>query len=156
MCVHVCGWFNHIQCIRKVFRRLDFFHIMLRCNLILKLITSFFSPYLHIIPHNDKKIYYLEFFDNVLKITQLFRPFTLLVLCWSTFDSDYSLKSSWVWRYKLGKPVFGEFLAFFSADPLKLCQVGWGVSLNSYFQVSPEMFRSGLLPWSWLVSQSLN
>ena len=26
-----------------------------------------------------------------------------------------------------------------SADPLKLCQVGWGVSLHSYFQVSPEM-----------------
>uniref|UniRef100_A0A4W5JLU2 Uncharacterized protein n=1 Tax=Hucho hucho TaxID=62062 RepID=A0A4W5JLU2_9TELE len=25
-------------------------------------------------------------------------------------------------------------------DPLKLCQVGWGVSLHSYFQVSPEMF----------------
>ena len=34
----------------------------------------------------------------------------------------------------------GEFLPFFSADPLKLCQVGWGVSLHSYFQVSPEMF----------------
>ena len=32
------------------------------------------------------------------------------------------------------------FLPFFSADPLKLCQVGWGVLLHSYFQVSPEMF----------------
>ena len=40
----------------------------------------------------------------------------------------------------LGKPVFGEFLPFFSADPLKLCQVGWGVLLYSYFQVSTEMF----------------
>ena len=40
----------------------------------------------------------------------------------------------------LGTPVFGEFLPFFSADPLKLCQVGWGASLHSYFQVSPEMF----------------
>ena len=28
----------------------------------------------------------------------------------------------------------------FSADPLKLCQVGWGALLLSYFQVSPEMF----------------
>ena len=28
----------------------------------------------------------------------------------------------------------------FSVDPLKLCQVGWGVSLHSYFQVFPEMF----------------
>jgi hypothetical protein len=32
------------------------------------------------------------------------------------------------------------FLPFFSADPLNLCQVGWGASLHSYFQVSPEMF----------------
>ena len=29
----------------------------------------------------------------------------------------------------------------FSADPLTLCQVGWGASLRSYFQVSPEMFN---------------
>ena len=36
--------------------------------------------------------------------------------------------------------MLGEFLPFFSADPLKLCQVGWGVLLHSYFQVSPEMF----------------
>ena len=62
------------------------------------------------------------------------------VLCWSTFGSDDSLEYSWVWRYKLGTPVFGEFLPFFSADPLKLCQVECGASLHSYFQVSPEMF----------------
>jgi hypothetical protein len=62
------------------------------------------------------------------------------VICWSTFGRDYSLKSSWVWCYKLGSPVFGEFLPFFSADPLKLSQVGWGVLLHSYLQVSPEMF----------------
>jgi hypothetical protein len=40
----------------------------------------------------------------------------------------------------LGTLVFREFLLFLSADPLKLCQVGWGASLHSYFQVSPEMF----------------
>ena len=62
------------------------------------------------------------------------------VLCWSTFGSDYSLKSSWLWRYRLGTPVFGEFLPFLTADPLQLCQVGWEASLHSYFQVSPEMF----------------
>ena len=28
-----------------------------------------------------------------------------------------------------------------SSGPLKLCQVGWGVSLHSYFQLSPEMFN---------------
>ena len=62
------------------------------------------------------------------------------VLCRSTFGSDYSLESSWVWRYKFGTPVFGEFLAFFSADPVKLCQVGGEASLHSYFQVPPQMF----------------
>ena len=61
-------------------------------------------------------------------------------LCWSAFGSDYSLESSWVWRYKLGTTVFGDFLPFFSADPLKLCQVGWGALLHSYFHVSLEMF----------------
>jgi hypothetical protein len=35
--------------------------------------------------------------------------------------------------------IFGEFLSFFSADPLKLCQVGWGALLH-YFQVSSEIF----------------
>ena len=43
----------------------------------------------------------------------------------------------------LGTPVFREFLLFFSADPLKLCQVGWGASLHSYFQVSPKRFDRG-------------
>jgi hypothetical protein len=41
----------------------------------------------------------------------------------------------------LGTLVFGVFLPFFSADPLKLCQVGWGLSLHSYFQFSPEIFE---------------
>jgi hypothetical protein len=29
---------------------------------------------------------------------------------------------------------------FFSADPVKVCQVGWGGLLHSYFRVSPQMF----------------
>ena len=33
-------------------------------------------------------------------------------------------------------PVFGEFLPFFSADPLKFCQVEFGALLHSYFQAS--------------------
>ena len=40
---------------------------------------------------------------------------------------------------KLGTLVFGKFIPFFSSDPLKLSQVGWGPSLHSYFQVSPDM-----------------
>ena len=37
--------------------------------------------------------------------------------------------------YKLGTPVFGEILPFFSTYSLKLCQVGWGALRHSYFQV---------------------
>ena len=62
------------------------------------------------------------------------------VLRWSTFGSNYSLECSLVWRFKLGTPVFGDILPFFSADPLKLCQVGWRALLHSYFHVSSEMF----------------
>ena len=98
-----------------------------------KMDTIVFSPLinLHTVPHNDKVttgIYYIY-------IQTLYSE-----LCWSTLGSDYSLKYSWVWRYKLGTPVFGEFLPFNSADPLKLCQVIWGASLQSYFEVSPETF----------------
>ena len=41
--------------------------------------------------------------------------------------------------YKLCTPEFGDFLPLFSADPLQLCQVGWGRSVDSHVQVSPEM-----------------
>ena len=45
-----------MQCIRKVFRPLDFFHIVLLYSLILKCI-KLFPPHfnLHTIPHNDKE-----------------------------------------------------------------------------------------------------
>ena len=36
--------------------------------------------------------------------------------------------------------AFGEFLPFFTADPLNICQAAWEASLHSYFQVSPEKF----------------
>jgi hypothetical protein len=107
---------------------------LLHYSLILKCIKSFFSLIkLHTIPHNDKlktendKLFYIS-------IQTLHS-----VHSWSTFGSDYSLESSWVWLYKIGTPVFGEFLPFFSADPLKVCQVGCGPSLPGYFQVFPEM-----------------
>ena len=44
-------------------------------------------------------------------------------LSWSTFGTDCSLESSWVWRDKLCTPGCGDFLPFFSTNPLKLCQV---------------------------------
>ena len=85
-------------------------------------------------------------FANVLKVNrtitfmQVFRPFNQYFVE-APLAAIYSLESSWVWRCKFGTPVFGEFLPFLSAAPLKLCQVGWGALLRSYFQVSPEMFN---------------
>ena len=35
--------------------------------------------------------------------------------------------STWIWG--------------FSADPLKLCQVGWGPAVDSHFQASTEMLN---------------
>ena len=75
-------------------------------------------------------------FANLNTFTKVFRLFTQYIV--ETHLA--AMKSSWVRRYKLGTPVFGEFLPCFSADALKLCQVGLGASLHSYFQVSPERF----------------
>ncbi len=47
------------------------------------------------------------------------------ILCWSTFGTNYSLKTFWVWCDKLCSSAFGNYLPFFTS-PLKLCQVGWG------------------------------
>ena len=38
---------------------------------------------------------------------------------------------------------FWEVSPILLCIPLKLCQVGWGASLHSDFQVSPEMFDMG-------------
>jgi hypothetical protein len=74
-----------------------------------------------------------------------------LILKWITFHPHLHtiphndplpstlLKHLWQ-RLQFGRPVFGEFLLFFSADTLKPRQVGWRALLHSYVQVSPEMF----------------
>ena len=85
----------------------------------------------------DKKIDFLSktrtFLSDPKRLNSSVSIQTLYsVLCWSTFGSDYSLESSWVWCCKPGTPVFGEFPPFFSADPLKLCQVGWWALLHNY------------------------
>ena len=85
------------------------------------------------ITHNDKA---KRGFLNILQKKRLKYLHKYSDLLLSTL-----LKNFWVWCFKLGTPVFGEFLPFFSADPLKLCQVGWGALLHSYFKVSPEMFN---------------
>ena len=69
------------------------------------------------------------------------------ILCWSAFGSDYSFESTWVCLFQLCTSEFGDFLPFFLVDLLKLCQVGWGASVNSDLQVFPQIlnrFKSGL------------
>ena len=89
------------------------------------------------------------------------------VLSWSTFSSDFSLESFCVWGNKLCTPGFGNFLPPYSTDPLKLCQVGWGLSVDSHFQRFSIGFKSGLclghsrtitavppaLSWLWLKAE---
>ena len=91
-------------------------HILFRYSLILKLIKLYFSLInLHPITHNDiAKTDYSIFLCNLycfirkcyiyLSIQTLY-----LVLCWSTFGSNYSLESSKIWRYKLGPLYLGSF-----------------------------------------------
>ena len=138
LCITLCYASLTLQCIRKVFKPLDFFHILLRYSLILKCIKSFFSPHQSTpeIPQNDKakQLFFLRNNDIYINIQTLYS-----VLCWRTFGSDYRIESSWVWRYKLGTPVFGEFFTFFSADPLKLCQVRWGALLQLYSGLSRDV-----------------
>jgi hypothetical protein len=137
----------HTQGRRKVFRPLDFLHILIHYSLILKWISLFFHSSIYTqypIMTKQKQAFrnVSKFMKNTKLKYHIYISIQTLysVLRWSTFGSDYCLKSSWVWCWNLGTPVFGEFLPFFSADPLKLCQVGWGMSLHNYFQVSPEMF----------------
>ena len=69
-------------------------------------------------------------------------------LCRSVFGSDYSFESSWVCQFCTNG--FGDFLPFFLTDLLTLCQVEWGVLVNSNLQVFPQInyismgFKAGL------------
>lgn len=58
------------------------------------------------------------------------------VFCKSPFGSSYSLESSWISFTCLDLSSFSNSSL---ADPPKLDQMGWGASVNSYLQVSPEI-----------------
>ena len=69
------------------------------------------------------------------------------ILCRSGFGSDYSFESSWLYLHQLCISGFGDFLPFFIADLLKLCQVGWGISVNCNFQDCPQILN-GIQVWA--------
>lgn len=59
----------------------------------------------------------------------LFHISSCSLLCWSTFSSNYSIKSC----YKVGTPIF-RLLPLFFAELLKLYQVGWSVHRDVQIQ----------------------
>jgi len=64
----------------------------------------------------------------------------------------FAALSLWVWCEKIYTSAFGDFQPFFSSNALKLCQVGWGPSLDRHFQLSPEMLWLGSSPCPcWVV-----
>ena len=69
------------------------------------------------------------------------------IFCRSAFGSDDSFESSWVCLDQLCTSGFGDFLQLFLADLLKLCQVGWGASVNSNLQVFPRILN-GIQVWA--------
>ena len=68
------------------------------------------------------------------------------ILCGSIFGSDYSFESSCICLDQLCTSGFGDFLPFFVGDLLKLCQVGWGVSVNINLQGFPQILN-GIQVW---------
>ena len=114
----------NIQCIQKVFRPLHFFHIFLCCGLMLKSFKYIFPSLIYTQYHimTKQKQDFRTFWEFIKKEklkSQFIYCLNTLRNLKSTSGSDYSLESSWVWRDKLCTPGFGDFLPFFSADPLK-------------------------------------
>ena len=80
----------------------------------------------------------VDIFSNILKINwniylQIFRPFT-------QYFVEVPLAEIRAWTLD-ATSLAHLYLRSFSHSSLQmLCQVGWGVLVHSYFQVSPEMF----------------
>lgn len=49
---------------------------------------------------------------------------------YSSLSTQLQTQAFWVWRDKLDMPIFGQFLPFFSAEPLKRHQVGCAQSFS--------------------------
>lgn len=74
-------------------------------------------------------------------------------ISWSTFGSDYSLWSTWIWRHELYTPGFEDFLLFFSANPLSgwigtMGHVWLGSSLGSSVAIRGNIVSQQFMKWS--------
>ena len=84
--IHTVG----VQCLRKVFRPLDSFHILLHYSLILQLILFLIN--LHTIPHNDKAKEVCRKFSKCIKNTKLKYHIYISI---QTLYFSTSLKNLW-------------------------------------------------------------
>ena len=89
----------------------------------------FFLINLHTIPHNDKA---KTGFRHFCKCTVFSLLSTLLKHLWQWFQPRLSHDATCLAHLYLGSFSHSSFT-------LKLCQVGWGASLHSYFQIYPEI-----------------
>ncbi len=122
----------NIQCIQKVFRPPSLFSILLCCSLILNLFKFIFFSLIYT-PYLIMTKWKLNC-RNVCKFIKKKKKLKFYsVLSWSTFGSNYSLKSFWVWCNKLCTPGLGDFLPFLFANPLNLSQVGCGTGSRQPF-----------------------
>ncbi len=118
--------------------------LLLCCSLMLQMFKFiFFLINLHSVPHNDKVKTILEMSVNLLKrkkknISHLHKYSDPWLSTW--LKHLWQQLQPWIFlgmTQKLCTPGLGDF---FFANPLKLGQVGRGPSVDSHFQVSPEMF----------------
>ena len=71
------------------------------------------------------------------------------ILCRSAFGRDFGFESSWVCLYRLCTSGFGDFLPFFLADLLKLCQLDGECHWTAIFK-SFHRFSMGFKSELWL------
>lgn len=122
----------NICCFNKVFTKLHVFHTVLcysltpKCN---KLI------YFHKILHTNStlwqrgKLYWVicQFNKNGKPINHIYVSLhnCCLILYWSTFGSNYSLRCFWIGCQKLISSTFRQFCPFCFVVLLKLCYIEW-------------------------------
>lgn len=74
-------------------------------------------------------------------------------ISWSTFGSDYSLSSTWIWCHKLYTPGFEDFLLFFSANPLS----GWIGTMEQVWLGSSMAIHGNMVSQQFMkLSQNIN
>jgi len=71
------------------------------------------------------------------------------ILCWSTFGTNYSLKSFWVWCYKLGTSIFGQFLFLLCRNSQAPSGWMWSVGAQQFSDLSRDVQSGSSLGSSW-------